>query len=190
MTTITRTRILITITTAVAVTLAFLPSFSLAENTPTSSQPSTQPSSQPSTQPSSQPPTQPQSKYDYNQEREYNRYYEHYYKYMGEYMCPVLSSDVYKPKPAVTVLPLRKSNIIQDTYYDQSNLINHRHPAYIIAQAIDQAIAQAIEQSIIILIIYATTAIQYVSVIFSTTILLGILQFTIIAFLAYIMSIY
>lgn len=182
MTTITRTRILITITTAVAVTLAFLPSFSLAENTPSSTQPSSQPSSQPS--------TQPQSKYDYNQEREYNRYYEHYYKYMGEYMCPVLSSDVYKPKPAVTVLPLRKSNITQDTYYDQSNLSNslhlHRHPAYIIAQAI----AQAIEQSIIILIIYAIKCIQYVSVIFSTTILLGILQFTIIAFLAYIMSIY
>jgi hypothetical protein len=171
MTTNTHTRILIIITTAAtvaAVALAFLPSFSLAENTP-------------STQPSTQ---QPPSKYDYNQEREYNRYYEHYYKYMGEYMCPLLSSDVYKPKPAVTVLlPPRKSNVIQDTY-DQSNLSNslhlhlHLHPADIIAQAI----FQAIEQPIIILIIYAIKCFQYVSVIFATIILLGILILTFIAF--------
>ena len=96
-------------------------------------------------------------------------------------MCPLLSSDVYKPKPAVTVLPPRKSNVIQDTY-DQSNLSNsihlHIHPAYIIAQAI----FQAIEQPIIILIIYAIKCFQYVSVIFATIILLGILILTFIAF--------
>ena len=93
-------------------------------------------------------------------------------------MCPAMSSDVYKPKPAVTVLPIRKSNIIQDTYYDQNNLINRLHPAYIIAQAI----FQAIEQAIIILIIYAIKCIQYVSVIFATIILLGILLLTLFAF--------
>ena len=94
-------------------------------------------------------------------------------------MCPVMSSDVYKPKPAVTVLlPPRKSNVIQDTYYDQSNLINRLHPAYIIAQAI----FQAIEQAIIILIIYAIKCIQYVSVILATIILLGILLLTLFAF--------
>lgn len=93
-------------------------------------------------------------------------------------MCPLLSSDVYKPKLAVTVLlPPRKSNVIQDTY-DQSNLINSIHPAYIIAQAI----FQAIEQSIIILIIYAIKCIQYVSVILATIILLGILILTFVAF--------
>lgn len=131
--------------------------------------------------------TRPHSNLNYRQRIEYNRYYEHYYNYMGEYICPAITSEEYKPKLAVCTptqpsLPSPPPN--ESQYISDHG--NRRHPAYIIALAIVQVIEQAIPN----LIIFATTAIQYSSVIFSTTILLGILQFTFIAFLAYIMSIY
>lgn len=96
-------------------------------------------------------------------------------------MCPAITSEEYKPKLAVCTPtpPPNESQYISDHG-------NRRHPAYIIALAIVQVIEQAIPN----LNIFATTAIQYSSVLFSTTILLGILQFTFITFLAYIMSIY
>jgi hypothetical protein len=126
-------------------------------------------------------PTRPHSNLNYSQRIEYNRYYEHYYNYMGEYMCPAITSGEYKPKLAVcTTTPPR---IVSQYIRDHGN---HRHPAYIIALAI----VQVIEQSIRTLMISVIKCIQYSSVIFSTTILLGILQFIFIAFLAYIMSIY
>jgi hypothetical protein len=126
-------------------------------------------------------PTRPHSNNNYRQRIEYNRYYKHYYNYMGQYMCPAITSGEYKPKPAVcTPTPPR---IVSQYIRDHGN---HHHPAYIIASAIVQVIEQAIPN----LIIFATTAIQYSSIIFSTTILLRILQFIVIAFLAYIMSIY
>ena len=116
-----------------------------------------------------------------SQRIEYNRYYEHYYNYMGEYMCPAITSEEYKPKLAIcTPTPPR---IVSQYISDHGN---RRHPAYIIASAI----VQVIEQSIRTLMISVIKCIQYSSVIFSTTILLRILQFIVIAFLAYIMSIY
>ena len=129
--------------------------------------------------------TQPYYRNNYSQLREYNRYYEHYYN-MGEYMCPAITSDVYKPKPFTAVCtptprlpPLNVSQDIRDHG-------NRRHPEYIIAIAA----ANAFVQTIRILFIFAIKCIQYVSVIFSTTILLGIVTFPFIALLAYIISIY
>lgn len=103
---------------------------------------------------------------------------------MGEYICPAITSEEYKPKLAVCT-PTQPSPPPNESQYIRDNG-NRRHPAYII----ELAAANALEQAIPNLIIFATTAIQYSSVLFSTTILLGILQFTFIAFLAYIMSIY
>ena len=128
-------------------------------------------------------PTRPHSNLNYSQRIEYNRYYEHYYNYMGEYMCPAITSEEYNPNPFTAVCTPTPPRIVSQFIRDHSN---HRHPAYIIASAI----VQAIEQSIRTLMISVIKCIQYSSVLFSTTILLRILQFTIIAFLAYIMSIY
>ena len=136
-------------------------------------------------------PARPHSNLNYSQRIEYNRYYEHYYNYMGEYICPAITSEEYKPKLAVctptqpSLPPSLPSPPPNESQYI-SDHGNRRHPAYII----ELAAANALEQAIPNLIIFATTAIQYSSVIFSTTILLGILQFTFITFLAYIMSIY
>jgi hypothetical protein len=116
-----------------------------------------------------------------SQRIEYNRYYNHYCNYMGQYMCPAITSEEYKPKPAIcTPTPPR---IVSQFIRHHGN---HHHPAYIISSVIDQVI----EQSIRTLMNSVIKCIQYSSVIFSTTILLRILQIIVIAFLAYIMSIY
>jgi hypothetical protein len=128
-------------------------------------------------------PTRPHSNLNYSQRIEYNRYYEHYYNYMGEYICPAITSGEYNPNPFTAVCTPTPPRIVSQYIRDHGN---HHHPAYIIASAI----VQAIEQSIRTLMNSVIKCIQYSSIIFSTTILLRILQFIVIAFLAYIMSIY